>query len=119
GLVKIVRRPLMTIGLLAGWLMIASVCLRSCNNSFGILDVFRRFLRYHWRRGMARCILPVWNRGGCPESSRAIHRAEDLVSAPCSTFEKIGPTRCCTAIKFRSLQRSHFRLNQTNNTQYL
>ena len=41
--------------------------------------------------GMARCILPVWNWGGCAESGRAIHRAEDLVGDSCATFKVIGP----------------------------
>ena len=40
--------------------------------------------------GMARCILPVWNWGGCAESGRAIHRAEDLVGDSCAKFEEIG-----------------------------
>src|SRR5438132_12053249 len=66
-------------------------CLRSCNYPVGILDVFRRILRHHWRCGMARCILPVWIWGGCPESGRAIHRAEDLVGDSCATSKVIGP----------------------------
>src|SRR4030095_940507 len=68
-----------------------SVCLRSCNYPFGILDVFRRILRHHWRCGMAPCILHVSYLGGYPESGRAIHRAEDLVGDSCATFEVIGP----------------------------
>jgi len=40
---------------------------------------------------MARCVSPVWIRGGCPESGRAIHRAEDLVGDSCATFKVIGP----------------------------
>jgi hypothetical protein len=63
--------------------------------SFRNLDLRRRILRHHWRRGMARCILSVWNWGGYPESDRAIHRAEDLVGDSCATVEKIGLTRCC------------------------
>ena len=63
-----------------------SVCLRSCSYPFGILDVFRRSLRHHWRRGMARRNLPVWNWGGYPESGRALHRAEDLAGDSCATF---------------------------------
>src|ERR1700730_7910390 len=68
-----------------------SVCLRSCNCPFGILDVFRRSLRRRWRCGMARCLLPVWNWGSYPESGRAIHRAEDLVGDSCATFKVIEP----------------------------
>ena len=39
---------------------------------------------------MARCISPVWNWGGYPESGRALHRAEDLVGDSCATFKVIG-----------------------------
>jgi hypothetical protein len=39
---------------------------------------------------MARCISPVWIWGGCPESGRAIHHAEDLVGDSCATFKAIG-----------------------------
>src|SRR5205823_11154033 len=84
-----------------------SFYLRSRTYPFGILDVFRRILRYHWRRGMARCILSVWNWGGCPESGRAIHRAQDLVGDSCAKFEKIGligiDSSHDTAIKRKSL----------------
>jgi hypothetical protein len=60
----------------------------------GFLDVFRRSLRRHWRRAMARCYLFVWIWSGSPESGRAIHRAENLVGDPCATIEKIGLTGC-------------------------
>jgi DNA-binding transcriptional LysR family regulator len=39
---------------------------------------------------MARCISPVWIWGGCLESGRAIHRAEDLVGQWCAAFKVIG-----------------------------
>ncbi len=39
---------------------------------------------------MARCISPVWIGGGCLESGRAIHRAEDLVDQSCAAFKVIG-----------------------------
>jgi hypothetical protein len=39
---------------------------------------------------MARCISSVWIWGGCPESGRTIHCAENLVDGSCTTFEKIG-----------------------------
>src|ERR1700730_3337276 len=68
-----------------------SVCFRSGNYPFGILDVCSGTLRHHWRGGMAWCPLPVWNWGGYPESGRAIHRAEDLVGDPCATFKVTGP----------------------------
>src|SRR5260370_40703506 len=52
-----------------------------------MVDVCRRCLRGDWRCGMARCISPVWNWGGYPESGRAIHRAQDLVGHSCATFK--------------------------------
>src|SRR6185436_14250567 len=68
-----------------------SVCLRSCNYSCGILDVFRRILRHHWRCVMARSICAVWTCGGFPESGCAVRRVEDLVDGSCATVEVIGP----------------------------
>jgi hypothetical protein len=46
---------------------------------------------------MARCILPVRNWGGYPESGRALHRAEDLAGDSCATFKVIGPIDYVTA----------------------
>lgn len=76
-----------------------SVCLCSCNYPFGILDVLRRILRHHWRCAMARCILPGWNWGGYPVSDRAIHRAEDLVGDPRTTFTRAATIKLAVLLK--------------------
>jgi len=67
-----------------------SVYLRPCHCPFGIVDVCRRGLRHHRRRGIARLIFPVWIWGGSPESGRALRRAEDLVGDSCATFKVTG-----------------------------
>jgi hypothetical protein len=69
-----------------------SVCLRSSTYLFGLLDVRGRSLRHHWRRGVARRILPLWNWDGYPESGCAIHRAQDLVGGSCATVKSFGLT---------------------------
>src|SRR5262249_37617831 len=76
-----------------------SVCLCSCNNPGGILDVCRRSFRGDWRWGIARCISTVWNWHRAPESGRAIHRAEDLVGDSSATFKVIGQKRDFKALK--------------------
>ena len=50
----------------------------------------RRNLRHHRRCVMAQCISVVRSWGGDPESSRALHRLEDLVGDSCATFKVIG-----------------------------
>src|SRR5215831_3181387 len=78
---------------LPSYATIYSVCLRSVRHPRGILDVCRPSLRYHWRCGLARCISPLWDWGGSPESGRAIHRAKDLVVDSRAALKVIAPAR--------------------------
>src|SRR5262249_39674515 len=64
--------------------------LRSCNDPFGILDVFRRIACRHWRGGMAERLSPVWIWRSCAESGRAIDRMEDLAGPSRATVKVSG-----------------------------
>src|SRR5215510_8464319 len=60
---------------------------------------------------MARCIPPVWIRGGCPESGRVIHRAEDLVGDSGATFKVIVPIHAAQPTAARGMASSDANLS--------
>src|SRR5262245_3263066 len=60
---------------------------------------------------MARCIPPIWIWSGCPESGRAIHRAEDLDGDSGATFKMIVPIHAAQPTAARGMVSSDANLS--------